>query len=74
MCVCVNTYNAWFEGRFDFPLFQQVPVYLLEEGMVFNGVLKALSHHTAQTLVGAFRHELQERGRNRDRVEERERE
>lgn len=54
---CVS-YNSGFKGRLDFPLLQQDPVDLSEEGVALDGLLAALGHHAAQTLGRVLGHEL----------------
>lgn len=59
-CVLVSrvAYNTGFKGRFDFPLLQQHPVDLSEEGMGLDALLTALAHHAAQALGRVLGHKL----------------
>ncbi len=60
MCACerVCPYNSGFKGWFHFPLLQQDPVDLSEEGVGLDGLLTALVHHAAQTFGWVLCHEL----------------
>lgn len=58
----MSTHDARPERRPDLPLLQQRPVDLSEEGVELDGLLQALSHNAAQTLVGTLGHELGKTG------------